>query len=59
MQFFLERIAKKIVGAVAPLFLMFKKLLLKMSTSKHTKKINCRNESGISKSDFKNKLMGR
>ena len=47
MQFFLERIANKNGGAVAPLLLMFQNILLKMSTSKHAKQMNVRNESGI------------
>ena len=42
-------------GAVAPIFLMFKKEILKGATSKHVEHMNFRNESGISKSEFKKK----
>ena len=38
------KINKKIGGAVAPLYLMIKKEILIMSTSKHAKQNNCCNE---------------
>ena len=38
MQFFSRKICKNIGGAVAPLCLMFKKEILKISTSKHVNK---------------------
>ena len=38
---------------------MFKKEKLKGATSKHAKKMNCRNEKWVLKSDFKNKNDGQ
>jgi len=37
---------------------MIKKKILKGATSQHVKKMNFRNESGISKSDFKKQVDG-
>ena len=37
---------------------MFKKEILKGATSKHANNMICRNESGISKSDFKTENNG-
>ena len=49
----------QIGGAVAPLFLMFKKEILKGATSKHAKKMYFGYETGQNSSDFKKKLIFR